>query len=116
MPIYNECHSYGFEIGRNAFCVLQTNSIISSKTIMRTQLYTLALGLFSRALATGFTLGDYDVVTTNGKITGHPAPNLHNTVEFLGIPYAQPPVGELRFAPPLPPDSNGSFVAAHWVC
>ena len=83
---------------------------------MRAQLYTLAIVLFSNGLVEASALGDYDVLTTDGKITGHPAPNVRNTVEFLGIPYAKPPVGQLRFAPPLPPDSNESFVAAEWVC
>jgi hypothetical protein len=82
---------------------------------MRTRFCTLALGLLPCAFAKYSALGDYDVLTTNGKITGHPAPNVRNTVEFLGIPYAKPPVGELRFAPPQPPGSNGYFVAAHWV-
>lgn len=79
------------------------------------QACTLALALFSsRTTATPSTA--YDVVTTNGAITGHDAPNVRNTIEFLGIPYAQPPVGDLRFAAPLPPVGNGSFVAADWVC
>lgn len=64
--------------------------------------------------AAGFSTA-YDVATTNGIITGHTAPNSNNTIEFLGIPYAQPPVGDLRFAAPLPPVTNGSFVAAEWV-
>jgi hypothetical protein len=79
---------------------------------MRTHLCTLVLGFLPSISS---ALGDYDVLTTNGKITGHPAPNVRNTVEFLGIPYATPPVGELRFAPPLAPDGDGSFVAAEWV-
>jgi hypothetical protein len=83
---------------------------------MRPQLYTLAIALSCNALGAASYLGDYNVITTNGKITGHPAPNVRNTVEFLGIPYAKPPVGQLRFAPPLPPDGNESFVAAKWVC
>lgn len=82
---------------------------------MRTQLYALVFTNVFRALTAAFSLGGYDVLTTNGKITGHPVPNVRNTVEFLGIPYAQPPAQELRFAPPLPPDTNGSFVAANWV-
>jgi hypothetical protein len=82
---------------------------------MRAHFCTLAL-CFSPTLVLSSPLGNYDVLTTNGKITGHPAPDVRNTAEFLGIPYAQPPVGQLRFAPPLPLDSNGSFVAANWVC
>jgi cholinesterase len=57
----------------------------------------------------------YDVVTTNGKITGHDAPGMRNTIEFLGIPYAQPPVGQLRFAEPLPPEEKTAYVASDWV-
>ncbi|KAK5659723.1 hypothetical protein OQA88_934 [Cercophora sp. LCS_1] len=40
------------------------------------------------------------VNTTNGPITGHPAANKPNVVEYLGIPYAKPPMGNLRFAAP----------------
>ena len=57
----------------------------------------------------------YDVITTNGKITGHDAPGMRNTIEFLGIPYAQPPVGRLRFAEPLPPKGNAAYIASDWV-
>ena len=39
--------------------------------------------------------------TTSGKIQGF----IHdNIVEFRGIPYAAPPVGALRFAPPQKPE------------
>lgn len=58
---------------------------------------------------------ELDVVTSNGKITGHLAPGMRNTVEYLGIPYAQPPVGELRFAAPLPLEGKTDHVAADWV-
>lgn len=37
------------------------------------------------------------VVIENGKIVGN---DVDNYVEFLGIPYAEPPVGDLRFSPP----------------
>ncbi|KAF4998379.1 hypothetical protein FDECE_11806 [Fusarium decemcellulare] len=40
------------------------------------------------------------VDTSNGPITGHLADNSACVVEYLGIPYAKPPVGKLRFAPP----------------
>ena len=36
----------------------------------------------------------YVVNTTNGKIRGHLRNNL---VEYLGIPFAKPPVGDQRF-------------------
>ncbi|KAK4212669.1 cholinesterase precursor [Rhypophila decipiens] len=40
------------------------------------------------------------VDTSNGPIIGHISPNTSCVVEFLGIPYARPPIGDLRFAPP----------------
>jgi carboxylesterase type B len=58
---------------------------------------------------------ELDVVTSNGKITGHLAPGMRNTVEYLGIPYARPPVGELRFAAPLPLEGKSDYVADNWV-
>ncbi|KAK0666755.1 putative lipase [Cercophora samala] len=43
---------------------------------------------------------DGQVKTSSGLITGHTSPNTSCVLEFLGIPYAKPPVGDLRFAPP----------------
>lgn len=53
------------------------------------------------AAPTGCNTAKYVTVdTSNGPITGHLADNSQCVVEYLGIPYAKPPVGDLRFAPP----------------
>lgn len=43
------------------------------------------------------------VNTTGGVVTGRPGKNAAIS-DFLGIPFAAPPVGELRFAAPQPPE------------
>ena len=53
---------------------------------------------------------DYVTVPTSyGSVKGV---SLETTNEFLGIPFAQPPVGTLRFAPPLPfvPPSDPNYI------
>jgi para-nitrobenzyl esterase len=45
------------------------------------------------------------VATSLGEINGFMSEQ--SVVAFLGIPYAQPPTGDLRFAPPVPLDSFG---------
>ena len=47
------------------------------------------------------------VETTNGKIQGFKSTTAHrrNVSAWYGIPYAQPPVGNLRFRHPQPMDS-----------
>lgn len=43
------------------------------------------------------------VNTTSGNVRGNTLSVLNRTVnEFLGIPYAEPPVGDLRFGRPQP--------------
>ena len=41
------------------------------------------------------------VDTKNGRMMGE---IIQNTAVFKGVPYAKPPVGDLRFAPPQPPE------------
>ncbi|MFC4261178.1 carboxylesterase family protein [Marinobacter lacisalsi] len=53
------------------------------------------------------------VATTTGELRGFEADP--DTWQFLGIPYAQPPVGELRWRPPQPPESwQGVREAVSW--
>jgi para-nitrobenzyl esterase len=51
------------------------------------------------------------VQTTGGTVRGHIT---NGARQFLGIPYAAPPVGALRWAPPRPaPPWRGVLIAAH---
>ncbi|KAI4223713.1 MAG: hypothetical protein L6R36_005209 [Xanthoria steineri] len=53
---------------------------------------------------------NHQVKTSNGIIIGHEAPNASQVVEYLGIPYAQPPIGDLRFAAPVAYKGNAKSV------
>ena len=46
-----------------------------------------------------FSVGQ-GVKTSSGMILGQPAFSRPEVSEYLGIPFAKPPVGNLRFAPP----------------
>ena len=57
------------------------------------------------------------VHTSSGAVEGHAASTASEVSEYLGIPYAQPPVGNLRFQPPVRYSGKGkiggkSFVSA----
>ena len=41
------------------------------------------------------------VDTSSGLVTGHAATYYSEVSEYLGIPYAKPPMGDLRFAAPV---------------
>jgi hypothetical protein len=55
------------------------------------------------------------VETSNGPISGHAATNAPRVGEYLGVPYAQPPVGDLRFAPPVRHSGSAPQEAKNWV-
>lgn len=70
------------------------------------------LGLISAigaAAQTNWTIGQ-TVQTSSGSVQGHAAPLKANVSEYLGIPFAQPPVGTLRFAPPTPINSTSQII------
>jgi hypothetical protein len=58
---------------------------------------------------------DTVVLTDHGVFKGHQAPNVSDVVEFLGIPYAQPPVGYLRFKSPAAIKDKQDVVASSYV-
>uniref|UniRef100_A0A3B4A6U3 Carboxylic ester hydrolase n=1 Tax=Periophthalmus magnuspinnatus TaxID=409849 RepID=A0A3B4A6U3_9GOBI len=69
-----------------------------------------ALFLLLSSLSTSFSDSDtLRVQTKNGVVRGiiqsHPVPGIHGNASvraFLGIPFAKPPLGPLRFKPPQP--------------
>ena len=50
--------------------------------------------------ARGWTVGQ-TVSTTSGPVTGHAAANQGQVSEYLGIPFAQAPIGDLRWEAPV---------------
>jgi triacylglycerol lipase len=77
-----------------------------------------------RSFQNFFTLDGWSIETSpkvessQGTIVGTVLDSLNHPVPieaFLGIPYAQPPVGDLRFAKPVPvTGSNSTFQATEY--
>ncbi|CAG8950196.1 hypothetical protein HYFRA_00008433 [Hymenoscyphus fraxineus] len=61
---------------------------------------TLAGPLTDRQATSNWTIGQ-TVQTSSGPVAGHAARNQSGVSEYLGIPFAQPPIGDLRFAAPV---------------
>jgi hypothetical protein len=63
-----------------------------------------------------WTVGQ-EVKTTSGVVKGRFAtrPGFSDVSEYVGVPYAYPPQGELRWMPPKPFESNGTIDATKWV-
>ena len=52
------------------------------------------------------------VTTSSGRYIGHCSPDHNNVTEFLGIRYAQSPIGGLRFSAPVALTSDDTIVAS----
>lgn len=62
--------------------------------------------------------GPFTATTSHGQYIGHPSPDNPAVGEFLGIPYAQPPLAQLRFAAPQARrkgDIHSPFYADHYA-
>jgi carboxylesterase type B len=77
----------------------------------------LSAALLSPGLVPGTMAGrscahhDLTVETKNGIVHGTVNPATPAVREFLGIPFAKPPLGDLRFAPPQPAEPFGEINA-----
>jgi carboxylesterase type B len=57
---------------------------------------------------------DLTIRTTSGAFTGFVDPNVPNVNQWLGIPFAAPPVGAKRFMPPEPVNYTGAHDATSY--
>ena len=77
-------------------------------------IFLLFLLAFSLASAQRIPVGA-TVQTSSGAIIGRAARNRTQVSEYLGIPYAKPPVGALRFAEPQSYFSSMTVNASSYV-
>jgi hypothetical protein len=56
-----------------------------------------------------------EVKTTSGVVVGHASKNRTEVSEYLGIPFAKPPVGPLRWAAPQKYNGTGVINASSFV-
>jgi para-nitrobenzyl esterase len=66
-----------------------------------TVLASLAMSAAAATPAAGGADGSDVVVTTSGAVRGLP-PDANGVTAYLGVPFAEPPVGPLRWQPPVP--------------
>jgi cholinesterase len=77
---------------------------------------TIASWLFAATLSLAAPGRTFETVETgNGRIVGHRSAISEDVWEYLGIPYAQSPLGDLRFAAPQKYRGNGSYTASKFV-
>ncbi len=66
-------------------------------------IFNLSLLILAFGFTFGFESNDVKVNTSSGLVQGNRVTILNRTInQFLGIPFAEPPVGRLRFAKPIP--------------
>jgi hypothetical protein len=80
-----------------------------SKTML--SIFTAALLSVALMNAEGFKIGQ-TLKTASGDLTGQPSSWKPQVSEYLGIRYAEPPIGKLRFAAPIAIKAAGKSINA----
>lgn len=80
---------------------------------MRFQLLAIYLAGLAQA-QTNWTVGQ-TVLTSSGPVQGHKAPDT-SVSEYLGIPFAKPPIGDLRWRAPVTYTGNATINGTNYVC
>ncbi|KAH6529968.1 hypothetical protein HBI07_172570 [Parastagonospora nodorum] len=79
-------------------------------------LAVMTVGLCASNLSVAATVKSFESFETrNGCITGHRSVKVKDVWEYLGIPYASLPLGDLRFAAPQRYERKGSHNASSFV-
>jgi cholinesterase len=83
---------------------------------MKLKIFTLLLikGIWAVAFQSNWKIGQ-SVSTSSGNVIGGRASNGSEVSGYFGIPYAKPPVGDLRFAPPDKFEGYGTINATSFV-
>src|ERR1700742_4833029 len=89
------------------FVVTKISQFLSSKMLFSLQITCLASLVAAQTWSTGQV-----VKTSSGSIKGHASAWKSSVSEYLGVPFAEPPVGSLRFMAPKPYKSEKVVNAA----
>jgi hypothetical protein len=85
----------------------------------RSEMYSLPIAItwLSACTVSSAALFSYfeTINTTNGNVIGHRVATSGDVWEYLGIPYARPPLGPLRFAAPQRSNHTGTYNATSFV-
>lgn len=77
----------------------------------RTSIFLFVSAFFASTALAAPASNDVFVQTTSGPVYGFYNETAPDVRQFLGIPFAEPPVGDLRFAPPEDKKPNGTIQA-----